>query len=201
MGEKINLQGKIQETVHQFGFQINNEEIDLCGYPNDLVTKFLYSLVETDLFVFHGTNSEKRYDMLEARQANDDAKESGNKKAVYADAGITIPLASALFNTAYIKSKGESFVTSWGDDNGKMIFAFSTNIYKLFESHDPNLFSDGYIYVLNKENFANAPDAGAEWHAESDQKPLIAIKVSKNLANDIFILGQGDKDTVREYLE
>ena len=157
--------------------------------------------MKSEKVVFHGTNAEERFDSLEARQANDESKESGNKKAVYATTTARIPLALAILNKTYIGSRFRNFMTVWGDDNGKMIFEFSPNVYELFKSGDPNLFSDGYVYVLDKANFINAEDAGNEWHSEVNQKPLLACRVSKKLADVIFIIGKGDKDNVREYSE
>lgn len=83
--------------------------------------------------------------------------------------------------------------------NGKMIFDFSPNIYELCKAGDQNLFCDGYVYVLDKANFANAEDAGGEWHSETNQIPLLTCHISKKLASEIFIIGQGDKDTVHEH--
>lgn len=194
------LRAQIQDVCDQFGFKITNDEVDLREYPNEGVFRFFYALKDLGTLLFHGTNSAERFSILEARQANDGAKESGNKKAVYADAGITIPAASAVFDMSYIKNKFDSFVTSWGNDpNGKMFFNFSKNVYELFKAHDPYLFSDGYIYILDKSKFLNAEDAGAEWHSESDQIPFLACRVSKNLASDLFIIGSADKDNVSEY--
>ncbi len=180
----------------QFGLEIIGDQIDLRDNSNEEVMKFFNTLAGSKRFLFHGTNSEDKFDTLEARQANDAAKESGNKKAVYANEGTTAPLAAALWNKRYLRSKSKSFITGWSSNNeGKMIFKFSPNIYELLKSGDTNMFSDGYVYVLNKDNFMNAEDAGAEWHAESDQKPVIAVRISKKLAESIFIIG----DTVAEY--
>jgi hypothetical protein len=189
----------IKQIIDKFSLEISDGCLDLREYSNEDAVSFLYALKELGTVLFHGTNAEERFSILEARQANDGFKESGNKKAVYADADVTVPLANALLNRTYLISKFDSFVTAWGDDNGKMIFNFSPNVYELFTARDPNLFSDGYVYILDKTNFINAEDAGAEWHAESDQIPLLACRVSKKLAPTIFIFGKGAADTVGEY--
>src|SRR3989344_7025676 len=89
---------QLKRIVNQFEFKIVGDEIDLRDRPNEDVMKFFNSLAESGAFLFHGTNAQERFDKLEARQANDSAKESGNKKAVYADEGTAVPLASALWN-------------------------------------------------------------------------------------------------------
>lgn len=183
------------EIVNKFGAEIEGNVVDVRDIDNEQVLELLSQLANTGKFVFHGTNSEAVYEILEARQANDSTKESGNKKAVYADEGTTAPIAAALWNRNYIRSKFRSTVTGWSNnEEGKMIFKFSPNLFELVKNKDENLYSDGFIYALDRSNFDNAEDAGAEWHAESDQKPVLAIKVSKKLADNVF-----SDDNVREY--
>ncbi len=185
---------KTREIIAKFGFEVVDGEVDLRTSSNEKVLNFLDSL--RGLGLFHGTNARERFDTLEARQANDSAKESGNKKAVYADEGITVPIANAILNKRYIASKFSSFVTGWSNnEDGKTVFSFSPSVYQLFKSNDPDLFHDGYIYFLDKTNFINAEDAGTEWHSESDQKAVFSFHVSKKLAESIFIVG----DTVVEF--
>lgn len=199
-GEKMfkTVEAKINQISKQFGFEIFDGHLDLRNYTNPEVFNFFDALAQTGEVVFHGTNAEERFDALEARQANDSAKESGNKKAVYADTDAKPSLFLAVVNKNYLRSKFSGFASGWSDD-GKMIFKLSPNVYELLKSGDPNLFNDGYIYVLDKDNFINAEDAGHEWHSEIDQKPLLACRVSKKLADDILIFGKGDADNVLEY--
>ena len=202
MQERIpeTIEARVVKIVEEFGFEKIEGNLDLRQYLNEEVIKFLYTLKDTGLVVFHGTNSEERFDTLHTRQANDSAKESGNKKAVYADAGIIAPLGLAILNRLYVRSKFRGFVFGWtSDDKGKRIFKLSSNIFELFKSKDPNLFSDGYLYALDKSRFSNAEDAGAEWHSETDQKPILSCRVSRNLAETVFVINQGEEDTVFEY--
>ena len=190
----------MQSILNQFGFEIAGDELDLRNRSNQEVMDFFNTLVGSGIGVFHGTNAKERFDTLETRQANDSAKESGNKKAVYADEGMGAPLIAALLNKGHIRTKFKSFITGWsGDSKGRMISKVTPNIYGLFKSGDQDLFSDGYIYVLDKTNFSNAEDAGAEWHSEINQKPILSCRISKKLAEDIFIIGKGEDDTVAEY--
>jgi hypothetical protein len=178
--------------VEKYGLEVEGNQVDARGLENELVLRLLNELADTGRFVFHGTNSTMVFEKLEARQAND---ATGNKKAVYADAGITAPMASAIWNKNYIRTKFKSYVTGWSNNKSdKMTFMFSPNVYELIKNKDENIYSDGFIYVLNKENFQNAHDAGAEWHAEIDQVPVLAIGVSKKLADTVF-----SEDNVREY--
>ncbi|OGN09249.1 MAG: hypothetical protein A3J46_04585 [Candidatus Yanofskybacteria bacterium RIFCSPHIGHO2_02_FULL_41_11] len=182
---------KAQEIARRFGVEVMD---DLRDKSNDEVFRFFGALVDTGLVVLHGTNAEERFDKLEARQAKDTTKKSGNKKAVYAQDGITIPLGLAILNRKYLKSKLKDASAGWTSVKEKTTFEFSPNIYELYKSGDPNFFTDGYVYVLDKANFINAPDAGPEWHSEVDQDPVLAYRVSKRLAEDIF-----RPDSVREY--
>lgn len=191
---------KVKNIVKQLGFEAAGDELDLRSNSYEEVMKFFHTLMKSGGVVFHGTNAEERFDTLEAREAHDSAKESGNKKAVYADEGIGAPLIAALLNKKYLRGKFGSFITGWsGDAKGKMVSKVTTNVYELFKADDQNLFSDGYIYVLDKDNFVNAEDAGLEWHSEVNQKPVLSCRISKKLAEDIFIVGKGEFDTVIEY--
>ena len=191
---------KIKNIVSQFGFEDINNTLDLRNRSNEEVMKFFASLVKLETVVFHGTNAKERFDTLEARRANDSSKESGNKKAVYASTEIETPLILALLNEDYLKNKFDHYTTGWSrNKRGRRISKFTPNVYELLKSGDTNMFSDGYIYVLDKANFVNAEDAGAEWHSEVNQKPILTCRISRKLAKDIFILGQGDTDTVFEY--
>lgn len=202
MKEKIPTMARetIGAIAAQFKFEIINGEIDLRERSSEEVVSFLKALRDTERFLFHGSNSQEKYEVVEVRQGKDAAKESGNKKAVYADEGAIVPLALAVLNKNFLRNKLKHYIAGWsGNEEGKIIFKFDQNILNLFKANDPELFSDGYVYVFERTGFVNAEDAGAEWHSESDQKPSLSCRVSKRLAGQIFIYGQGESDTVAEY--
>jgi len=196
----------VRAEIEKVGIKLNGERVDLTTLSNEQILQLFDNLMDSDAFVLHGTNAEEPYETLEPRQANDAAKESGNKEAVYATIDKVAALNHAIFNTNYIRTKLRSFTwgeSSYGDGKNaptKVVVNMSPELYQLFEEHDPNVLSDGYVYVLDKANFITAPDAGgAEFHSETKQLPIVICKVSKQLGDVLFVVGQGDKDTVREY--
>lgn len=187
------------EIVQRFGFELNGKLLDLRNHDNHKILEFFNALAETGKYVFHGTNSKEQFDKLEARQANDTSKESGNKKAVYADANPTIPLGAALLNTGHLKGEMESFTTGWSNDDGKVTFILSPNAYERVASKDHDVMSDGYVYVLDKTHFVNAEDARDEWHSEIDQEPILSCVIPRKMADEIYVLNHGEDDTVSKY--
>jgi hypothetical protein len=192
----------VEETLKQLGIEMKENHADLTSLTNEEVSNLFGDLVSSGEAVLHGTNTDNPYAELEPRQANDGAKESGNKKAVYATVQVEAALNHAVFNKSYVHSKLRSFM--WGEEinDGKMMVRATPELYKMFEEHDPQLVADGYVYVLDRNSFMSAPDAGeVEFHSEESQKPLATCKVSKKLGEVLFIVGQGERDTVREYTQ
>lgn len=203
---RLRLLELIKDELQKSNVEINGEHADLTALSNEEVLGLFDDLVHSGKIVLHGTNTDKPYEALEPRQANDAAKESGNKKAVYATIDKLAALNHAIFNVQYVREKLRSYV--WGEQNAsdgqgniiKTEVRMSPELYQLFKEHDPNVMSDGYVYVLDKNAFITAPDTGGtEFHSEEKQAPLIVCKASKRLGDVLFVIGQGDKDTVREY--
>lgn len=190
----------VREKLEQFGVEIKNGHADLTSLSNEAAFNLFDNLIESGVIVLHGTNTDNPHAELEPRQANDTSKESGNKKAVYASVQIEAALNHALFNKSYARSKLRSFTYGEESKEGKMIFKATPELYKIFKERDPQLVTDGYVYVLDRNVFVSAPDAGeVEFHSEEQQKPLVICKVSKELGDDLFIVGEGEQDTVLEY--
>jgi hypothetical protein len=190
----------VHEKLERLGVEIKENHADLTSFTNEEVINLFGDLVSSGEIVLHGTNADNPYAELEPRQANDASKESGNKKAVYATVQVEAALNHAVFNKTYALGKLRSFV--WGEEinDGKMIVGATPELYRMFKEHDPQLIADGYVYVLDKNAFVSAPDAGeVEFHSEESQKPLATCKVSKKLGDTLFIVGEGERDTVREY--
>ena len=197
----------IAKTADAFDVETKEgNRIDATSLANDDVIRFFEELARSNRFVLHGTNAETPYAVLEPRQANDDAKKSGNKNAVYATIIPREALSHAILNEKYILRKLESF--KWGEDttidaSGAMRTSFTAppEIYHMFAEHDPDVTADGYVYILDKDSFVSAPDAGdVEFHAESSQEPLAICKVSKRLESALYVIGEGNgKDTLRQW--
>ena len=190
----------VGEKLKKLGIEVKENHADLTSLTNEEVLSLFDDLVSSGEIVLHGTNTDNPYAELEPRQANDGAKESGNKKAVYATVQVEAALNHAVFNKAYAVSKLRSFV--WGEEinDGKMMVRATPELYQMFKEHDPQLIADGYVYVLDRNAFVSAPDAGeVEFHSEESRKPLATCKVSKKLGDALFVVGQGESDTVHEY--
>jgi len=189
----------LSDKLRSFNLHAEGDFLDLCRLPNDDVIRFFASLEETAAFVFHGTNAAEKFETLVPHQSNDASKESGNKKAIYADGTAVVPMAVAILNKSYLQDKLKSFVTGWDIKQGKTVFKFSGNIYALLKEGDTRLFSEGHVYILDRSDFVNADDAGGEWHSEQARKPLLAVRISPNLASEIYIMNPIESKTVYEY--
>lgn len=197
-GVPKNKHEKILQACSERGIEVVNSCADLTDMSFVDSASFLKLLVDSGDVVLHGTNSDEVYNCLETRQGHCLVKESGRKVAVYATMNEKVAMSIAVLNRSYLKSKFDDYAYGYSGDSSKLIFKVPPEIYKLFVDHDPNLFSDGYVYVLDKDNFVNAPDAGGEWHSESNQEPLLACRISQKFAEDIYVVGT-DHDTVIEF--
>jgi hypothetical protein len=197
-GPPISKAEKVGRICTEFGIEVVNNCADLTHLSAAEAMNLFDRFLQSGEIVLHGTNSSEVYDCLETRQGHCVIKESGRKVAVYATNSPKTALSVAVLNRSYLKSKLTSYIFGYSGDDSKLIFKAPPEMYQLFLAHDPNLFADGYVYVLDKDNFINAPDAGDEWHSESNQEPILACKVSKDTAADIYITGT-DNDTVVEH--
>ncbi len=195
---EISKKEKITQLCNESKIEVVNDCADLTQFSFNEVMSFFDTLTSNNDFLIHGTNSNEVYSCLETRQAHCLVKESGRKKAVYATEIPRVALSIAVLNRSYLKKKFGNYIFGHSGDNFKLVFKVPTEIYDLFVAHDPNLFTDGYVYILDRANFVNAPDAGSEWHSESDQEPLLACKVSKVLAGSIYIICEPN-NTVIEF--
>lgn len=201
----VEMDAIINRELERFNIETQDGRTDLTELSNQDTLSFFDSLVDSGMLVIHGTNGDEQYVGLEPRQANDTSKESGNKKAVYATIDKFAALNHAIFNQEYAREKLASY--TWGENNTtdetgqiKNTVKMTPELYNLFLEHSSEMMSNGYVYVLDKNNFVSAPDApDAEFHSEEKQIPIVICKVSKRLGEVLFIAGQGDKDTVHEY--
>lgn len=197
-GAPENKRERISKICSDFGVEIVDNCADVTNLSLEEAMSLFQSLIDTDEMVLHGTNSSEVYKCLEARQGHCTIKESGRKVAVYASTGSKTALSIAVLNRKYLSNKFGGYSSAFSGNDDRLIFRFPPEIFALFQSHDQNLFADGYVYVLDKANFVNASDAGSEWHAESDQEPLTAFRVSKELGQDLYIITGTKGDTVFE---
>ncbi len=171
----------------------------------DLTQKSTHDILETlhhvqagDV-VFHGSNSTEPFPQLEARQATDHAKESGNKKAVYASVGLEEALFKTVFSRSYIADQLHSYTVGWDFSDGRFVFKADPQVFNILNSNYDQCFSDGYLYVLDRSKFKKAPDSKYEYHSENDQIPQIAYKIPGiKIAKELFPLSSFEQYSSEE---
>lgn len=169
--------------------QSNQQEIlDMTDMHYDEALAYFQELVNSGIAVLHGTNAQDPYPTLEPRQANDLAgRESGNKVAVYATTIPEFAMQHAIYNKKYLDEvTGGSYITGHGRTDGVITFKVSPNVYKLHLDNDPEIFSDGYVYVLNRDDFKKSEGTSNEFHTESSALPLQICKISRKIGPDLF---------------
>lgn len=189
----------IEHELVRLGIKRQGNIFDFTPLSNALVTNLLEFLCSSGLFVLHGSNSERPYSTLLARQANDASKESGNRKAVYATSDPRIALFCAVINHGYLRAELNSYVCGFEVNNEKFIVKATDNLYRLFLERGAELVADGYVYVLDKTAFIPAAGSTNEYQSAEDQQVTIVFKVSKRFGETLFIVGRGAADTVLPY--
>ena len=197
--EWVKVLTSIQDELIRLGIKREGNIFDFTPLSNALVIDLLEFLCSSGLFVLHGSNSEHPYSELLARQANDASKESGNRKAVYATADPRIALFCAVINHRYLREELHSYTCGYEVDNDKFIVKATDNLYRLFLERGAGLVTDGYVYVLDKSAFIPAGGSTNEYLSVEDQQVTTIFKVSKRFGETLFIVGQGDADTVLPY--
>ncbi|EGF32844.1 hypothetical protein IMCC9480_1791 [Oxalobacteraceae bacterium IMCC9480] len=176
--------------------------VDLTGWPGERVLLLCEALAGCGTLVLHGSNVRPVLQTLEPRQANDSAKASGNQCALYASVDARVALMHALLDRRYLSARLGSWRIGYRWQAGQLRFFVSDNLYPLFRNGDPDLLSDGVIYVLERSHFVPAADSATEFHALSPQRPVHTLNVPAALGHDLFRTG-GDvtSATVIRYSE
>ncbi len=188
-GVPVDKHDIVNRICVESGLEVVDNCVDLARLSFVEAQKFLDALTKTGEFVLHGTNSNEVFKCLETRQGHCTIKESGRKKAVYSAENGLVTLAVSILNRKYLGSIEPNYSSGFSCTGDNIKFTFPEKLLDLFIKKDPQVFSDGYVYVLDKSQFINAEDAGDEWHSESNQEPLLACKISKNIAEDIYKTG------------
>lgn len=162
------------------------EPIDLTGVPHERVLLICEALAGCGTVVLHGSNVRPALQLLEPRQANDRAKQSGNLCAVYASLDARVALLHALLDRRYLSARLSSWRIGYRHEAGQLRFCASDNLYRLFCQRDPRLLSDGVIYGLARCHFVRAAESETEFHALSAQRPVHILKVAAALGHMLF---------------
>lgn len=145
-------------------------------------------VLDTVPVVFHGTCGAEVLSRVEPRKANDAAKDSGNRCAVYATTDVRVAIAHAIFNRPYVTATLSSYVLGYAFDGDRLTFRVTDDLHRLFVDADPNLFTDGYLYALDRARFVAAPESATEYASSEPQTPLLVVKVPRWLAEDLFAI-------------
>ena len=133
-------------------------------YPKE---EFLKFLVEHKNMLLHGSPSQD-LEALEPRQANDGAKESGNKNAVYGISDPVIAIFFAIQNRDKINGTVES--GTWDNpETGKQEYRF-----KIPKNSQETFLTDGIIYILDKKDFALEKDD--QGHNSGEHTSEVAVR-------------------------
>lgn len=186
----------IDRGLAELGIKRDGNVFDFTPLPNVVAIDFFEFICRSGPFVIHGANSERPYAGLVSQQANDAAKEAGNRKAVYATSDARIALTCAVINRDYIRARLGSYTQGYVVDGPRFIVKATTNLYQLFLERDPRVTADGYVYLLDKRKFTPAGGTTNEYYSEEDQTASRVFKVSKRLGETLLVVGRGGADNV-----
>ena len=137
------------------------------SYPKE---EFLKFLVENKNVLLHGSST-RDMETLEPRQANDTAKVSGNKNAVYGVIDPVLPIFYAIQDREKLQGNIESG-TEDNPETGRQEYKF--RIPKIAKENQP--WTKGIIYILDRNNFVpekdNKGESSGEWTSDKPIRPL-----------------------------
>ncbi|MEX0749035.1 MAG: hypothetical protein WD467_01920 [Candidatus Saccharimonadales bacterium] len=156
-------------------------------------------------YLLHGSNpgSEQLHRTLTPYQGHDVRRESGQRYGVYATDNSVAVIPYALMNRKALRQRGfDSFVTSFGVSQvsdkpaAPYIGVDSKAVFDYIVEHPEEIFTAGYIYVLDAEPFVPAADAPDELVAEGEQIPRMIVRIGAQVGRDLF-RPDGDNPTLR----
>lgn len=156
--------------------QINYVVHDVTQSLPQEVEALLSKEVQTGHFL-HGSNSNILFPTLEAKQANDSSKESGNKKALYATNNPQEAIFKAIVNKSRFMRELSFFTVGWDFVGGKIRMKVDPAANEILQHDYESCFSDGFVYSLDEKPFHQAADTSTELQSEDNQVPLKAYKV------------------------
>ena len=164
------------EALFETALQDKKENIPTIEY-NLLYPKeeFLKFLTENKNVLLHGS-AHQSLEVLEPRQANDAAKKSGNKNAVYGVTDPVFPIFYAIQDRIKLQGSIESGVEI-DEDTGELKYTFKIPT-SAKESHP---WKNGVVYIFDKSQFHPEQDDGGEpsgeWTSDIPVKPIAKLEV------------------------
>lgn len=174
--------------------------VDLTRDTHERVLSICRELIGCGAYVLHGSNVRPALRRVEPRQANDAAKRSGNHVAVYASVDVDAVLMHAVLDRAYLSRRLDSYTVGYRVHAGRLLFKATDNLYRLFKQKDPQLYSDGFVYAMDRTCFVRSPEGGSEFFAVQPLAPQRTLEVSASLGAYLFRIDTPEgNDTVVPY--
>ena len=164
------------ETLFETVLKNKKEDIPTIeynlSYPKE---EFLKFLTENKNVLLHGSANQS-LEVLEPRQANDAAKKSGNKNAVYGVTDPVLPIFYAIQDRKKLQGNIESGVEI-NDDTGESKYKFKIPT----SAKETQPWANGVIYIFDKRQFhPEQDDSGepsGEWTSDVPVKPIAKLEV------------------------
>jgi len=125
--------------------------------------------------------------VLHPRLADDASKVSGNLRAVYASTDVLPALLHATLNRPYLASVLRSFTIGYRRVGDSIQVRVSDNVYEMFKNGDPNVRTEGIVYVLLKAVMTQSWGALHEYHSEASVIPVASLKVPITVGESLLV--------------
>lgn len=162
---------------------------DWTDKPHKEVEYLLSVLVDVG-FLLHGSNpgSEELHYELEPRQGGELYRASGRKYGVYATDDYEGIFSFALMSRRRIEEKGfNNFLTSFQTKDGKLYISVDKQeVLDFIIQNRDEVFTDGYMYVLDSDDFTQNQDAPNEYVAATTQIPRAIIRIGAHIADELY---------------
>lgn len=164
------------EGLFEYVLQNKSESVPIIEYSLPYPKEdFLKFIVESKNVLLHGS-SNANLEILEPRQANDRAKISGNKNAVF---GVTDPVLP-IFYAIQDRQKLHGVIESGTEENpetGTLEYKFK--IPK--SAQEIQSWTRGIIYIFDKSEFSpekkDDGELSGEWTSDVPVKPIARLEV------------------------
>lgn len=141
--------------------------------------------------LLHGSPGCTPLDRLDPHQANDASKRAGNLRAVYATRLLDVAILHATFNRPLLQQLFGSYYLGYRIESGRVHLTASSDVAGWAAHHPDELWTDGYIYVLDEDEFTPVDDAErcSEFFALTPQRPIDIIRISSAASRGLFSFG------------
>lgn len=144
-------------------------------------------------FILHGTT--QKVTKFEPRKANDTAKESGNRTAIYMGDNALISMFMAL-----IGGTGLPGFSSFGVHSEKQPGQLPTKEFTFTVDSEDKIMDEGYVYLFDRSQ-AN-DHINDEYLAYKPQKPIAVIRIKRpDFRHNIEIMSQEEAEKINPGLK